>query len=212
MGWHQFAAYVLQCQCANKEIHRQAMHMFLRLHGLDQDPAAWLILMGRGVRRAHSCSEVVCLLMQVRLRLSVFSFFVLSIVLLFFVNNTACRSFVDTWLGLLPLHVSLDFFLPMYYLCKICIKYWLHSALVAFGTFTIHDPPQDAACSYKYPRSCRHAHMLPQFERHAQTTMLDRLSTFRLSKCQSYQVKSTEACALLILIMRQAPVLTYALH
>lgn len=43
--------------------------------------------------------------LQVRLRLAVFTFFILSIVLLFFVKHKSCRAFTDTWLGLLPLHV-----------------------------------------------------------------------------------------------------------
>ena len=40
-----------------------------------------------------------------RLRLAVFSLFILSIVLLFFVKHGSCRAYTDTWLGLLPLHV-----------------------------------------------------------------------------------------------------------
>lgn len=43
--------------------------------------------------------------LQVRIRLAVFSFFILSIVLLYFVKYKSCRVFSDTWLGLTPLHV-----------------------------------------------------------------------------------------------------------
>ncbi|KAK9813862.1 hypothetical protein WJX73_002319 [Symbiochloris irregularis] len=44
--------------------------------------------------------------LMVRIRLAVFSFFILSIVLLYFVKYKSCRVFSDTWLGLTPLHIA----------------------------------------------------------------------------------------------------------
>ena len=43
-------------------------------------------------------AQMVCMC-QVRLRLAMFAFFILSIVLLFFVDAKSCRSYEDTWLG-----------------------------------------------------------------------------------------------------------------
>ena len=44
--------------------------------------------------------------MQVRLRLAMFAFFILSITLLNFVRYARCWSYLDMWLGLLPHFVS----------------------------------------------------------------------------------------------------------
>ncbi|KAK9807443.1 hypothetical protein WJX73_007832 [Symbiochloris irregularis] len=44
--------------------------------------------------------------LMVRLRLGVFAFFILSIVLLYFIKYNSCRVYADTWLGLTPLHIA----------------------------------------------------------------------------------------------------------
>ena len=49
--------------------------------------------------------------MQARLRLAVFCFFVVSMVLLFYVRYKSCRAYEQTWLGLLPLQASVPSYL-----------------------------------------------------------------------------------------------------
>ncbi|KAK9807450.1 hypothetical protein WJX73_008432 [Symbiochloris irregularis] len=44
--------------------------------------------------------------LMVRVRLAVFFFFILSILLLYFVNYKSCRGYTATWLGLTPLHIA----------------------------------------------------------------------------------------------------------